>query len=72
MVLTLSEVADFKREISNRFSSNIHFHDSCAGQYFSLDGINNELRNYIVQYFSVRNMQTVFSDDGLQFTVKKN
>ena len=71
MILTLSEVTKLKKEVSDRFSAQIHFHDGCGGQYFSLDESNDELQKHITAYFTEINMQAVFSEDGLYFTVKK-
>ena len=71
MIVTLSEATKLKKEVNDRFSAQIHFHDSCGGQYFSLDESNDELKKYITAYFTNRNMQAVFSEDGLHFTVEK-
>lgn len=71
MVLTLSEVTKIKKEVSDRFSAELHFHDGCGGQYFSLDEKSDELQKYIASYFADMNMQALFSEDGLCFTVKK-
>lgn len=70
MILTLSEVTKLKKAVSDRFSAQLHFHDGCGGQYFSLDEDNGELQNFISAYFTDMNMQAVFSKDGLYFTVK--
>jgi hypothetical protein len=71
LILTLSEVNKFKKEVSDRFSVQIHFHDGCGGQCFSLDESNDELQKCITAYFTDMNMHTVFSEDGLYFTIKK-
>lgn len=71
LILTLSEVTKLKKEVNDRFSVQIHFHDGCGGQYFSLDQSNDELKKFIIAYFTNINMQAVFSEDGLYFTIKK-
>ena len=71
MILTLSEVNTIKKEVSDRFSVQIHFHDGCGGQCFSLDESNDELQKYITAYSTDMNMHAVFSEDGLYFTIKK-
>ncbi|MGN0639918.1 MAG: hypothetical protein ACI4JT_03090 [Oscillospiraceae bacterium] len=70
MTLTFTEVTELKEEASRRFSSQIHFHDGCGGQFFTLDEKNDELEKFIIAYFTERNLQAVFSGDGLHFTVK--
>jgi len=71
LILTLFEVNKLKKEVFDRFSAKIHFHDGCGGQYFSLDESNDELQKYITAYFTDMNIQAAFSEDGLYFTVKK-
>jgi hypothetical protein len=71
LILTFSDVSAFKNEVQNKFGVNVHFHDGCGGQYFSLDEVNEEVNKYISQYFSHLNLQADFSSNGLQFTVKK-
>lgn len=71
MTVTLTEATILKKEVNDRFSAQIHFHDGCGGQYFSLDESNDALQKYITAYFADINMQAVFSEDGLYFTVKK-
>lgn len=70
MILTLDDVADFKKKVSETFSQEIHFHDGCGGQYFSLDKQDDRLKAYIVNYCADRNLRAVFSADGLYFTVE--
>lgn len=71
MILALSDITKLKKEINDRFSAQIHFHDGCGGQYFSLDEQNDEIQKYITAYFADMNMQAVFSEEGLRFTVRK-
>ena len=71
MILALSDITKLKKEINDRFAVRIHFHDGCGGQYFSLDERNDEIQKYITAYFADMNMQAVFSEDGLYFTVRK-
>jgi hypothetical protein len=69
LILTLNDVVDFKNDVSKFYSSDIHFHDGCGGQYFSLDEKNEDLKEYIIKYFSQKNLKAVFNGD-LQFTVQ--
>jgi hypothetical protein len=69
LILTLNDVVDFKNDVKKFYSDDIHFHDGCGGQYFSLDEKNDELKEYIIKYFSQRNLKAVFNGD-LNFTVQ--
>ena len=71
VVFDYQDVLKLKQNAAQKFSEPIHFHDSCAGQYFSLDNKNDELKKFITQYYSDLNMRAVFSEDGMQFTVEK-
>jgi hypothetical protein len=70
LILSLSEVSELKKEVADRFSVKIHFHDGCGGQYFTLDENNDELKSYINAYFLSKNMQASFSEDGLHFVAE--
>jgi hypothetical protein len=70
MTFEFSDVLKFKKEVEKDFGVNVHFHDSCGGQYFTLENSDKELSQFITNYFKKQNLQVEFSNDGLQFTVK--
>lgn len=70
MILKISDVIPLKNEAREKFSAEVHFHDCCGGQFFSLDTQSEELKNFIALYFAEKNLRAVFSDDGLQFHVE--
>jgi hypothetical protein len=69
VTLSLNDVVDFKNEVNSNFGCTVHFHDGCGGQYFTLDEYNDDLKEFIVSYFSNKNINVNFSDDGLHFTL---
>ncbi|MBQ7900335.1 MAG: hypothetical protein IJ365_00035 [Clostridia bacterium] len=71
MILSLNEVANFKKEIAEKFSAQIHFHDSCGGQYFTTENPTTELKEYITAFFAGRNMNVRFSNSGEHFSVEE-
>jgi hypothetical protein len=71
MTLSFSDVTKLKSEVQNHFGINVHFHDGCGGQYFTLDESNENIRKYITEYFENSNLKATFSNDGLSFTVNK-
>lgn len=71
MILSYSEAEKIKKEIEGKFAAKLHFHDVCGGQFFSLDEKNEELKAFIINYFLKKGAEAVFSDDGLQFYVKR-
>ncbi len=71
MILSLSDVAEIKKEVAERFSAEVHFCDSCAGQSFTVESPTEELKRFLTAFFAAKNMQIVFSEDGEHFTVKR-
>jgi hypothetical protein len=71
MRVTLDDAIRLKKSVKELFSAEVHFHDCCGGQYFSLDATDEKLKNFIESYFSKMNLQATFTDDGLQFTVHR-
>ena len=70
-ILSFDSVTELKKAAAEKFTTPIHFHDGCGGQYFTLESSNEELRDFIINYFESRNLLAVFSDDGNQFCVEK-
>ncbi|MCH5324046.1 MAG: hypothetical protein J1E39_02425 [Eubacterium sp.] len=69
-IISLSDAAQIKKEISDRFGVDLHFCDSCGGQSFAMDKTSDEIKEYITQFWDSRNMSARFSEDGLRFTVR--
>lgn len=72
MILTLTEVAELKKVLLEKFSVQIHFHDGCGGQYFTVDKCTEELKEFISAFFTAKNLNAVFSENGEQFTIRRN
>lgn len=70
-ILDFSEVIEFKKAVSEKYGIYVHFHDTCAGQYFSFDETKNGVQQFTKEYFSVKNLIPVFSDDGFSFTLER-
>ena len=67
--LTLSEAAELKKTVESRFNTEVHFHDCCGGQSFSLNEADACAAEFIKNYLSEKGLCAVFSDNGLHFTV---
>ncbi|MBR1825440.1 MAG: hypothetical protein IJ770_02530 [Alphaproteobacteria bacterium] len=71
MIATYALAADLKKHIAGKFGVNLHFHDTCGGgMYFSLDARNDDIAEFIKQYFAAKNMKVSISESGLNFTVE--
>ncbi len=70
-ILDFSEVLEFKKAINETYGLYVHFHDACGGQYFSFDETKDGVKQFVKEYFSVKNLLPVFTNDGLSFTLKR-
>jgi hypothetical protein len=71
MVLSLSFVSEMKKEFYDKFSFQIHFHDGCGGQYFTVDETSDTIKEYITTYFNKRNLKVHFSENCESFSVEE-
>ena len=71
MVISIADAAELKKQAFDNFSAKVHFHDGCSGQYFSLESSEPSLIDFIRNFFAQRNLSVEFSEDMLNFTVKK-
>ena len=71
-MLNLDEVIELKNFLVDNNAANIHLHDTCGGQYFTVDSGNDYTENLIKDYLSKKNQQVVFADDKLSFTIIAN
>ena len=71
MILTLVEAAELKKKAAERFSVSIHFHDCCGGQYFTVDKLTEELKEFITAFFAEKNLRVSFSENGEHFFVEE-
>ncbi len=70
--LDYSDVLKMKKAVDERFHLNVHFHDGCGGQYFSLDEKPTaELIDFIIEYFSNLGIKVSYTDDFQMFTLDK-
>lgn len=72
MVLDYDFVIKFKKELMDKQSVYLHFHDGCGGQYFTLEKNSDEIKKCIYIFLSEYNLKASFTDDGLQFNVEEN
>ena len=71
MIISLTDAAELKREAAEKFSVQIHFHDGCGGQYYTVEEPTEELKKYIAEFLTSKKMKPVFSEDGSSFYVEK-
>ena len=70
-ILSFDSVTELKKAAAENFSTRIHFHDGCGGQYFTIEEPDEELKAFIIQYFESRSLSAIFNRDGSKFCVEK-
>ena len=68
-IVSISEAAELKKVIKTKFGADIHFHDACGGQYFSVDNANEDLKSFVLKYFAEKGLSARFSEDLRGFYV---
>ena len=71
MILSISDIEILKNTVTREFPMQIHFHDGCGGQYFTVDEPTEELKAFLCEYFSKRKLKVRFSESGDSFTVEE-
>lgn len=70
MTLTYDDVLKMKKAVDEVFHLNVHFHDACGGQYFSLDDVpSKDLKCFITDYFKKQNINVYFTSNDQIFTL---
>ena len=70
--LNYSDVLKMKKAVDERFHLNVHFHDGCGSQYFSIDEKPTaEITDYIIKYFSELGIKINYATDFQTFTLNK-
>lgn len=71
MIWSITEVVALKKEIREKFSVEIHFHDGCGGQYFTLEEPAKALKGALVSFFAAKGLKAVFTENGGSFVVER-
>ncbi len=70
-ILDFTEVLELKKVVQEKYNIYVHFHDACGGQYFSMEETKDGVQQFIKEFFSVKKLLPVFTDDGLTFTLER-
>ncbi|MCR5265710.1 MAG: hypothetical protein K6E29_03845 [Cyanobacteria bacterium RUI128] len=62
--IDITKIIELKNILEEKFESKLHLHDTCGGQYFSVENLTPSAKDYIEYYFSERNYQTIYDNDN--------
>lgn len=68
--INLFDAIELKKTIKSQFDIDLHFHDSCAGQYFELEATNDLITEFLSNYFLEKNIAVIFNNDKNMFTLE--
>lgn len=66
-VINILKVIELKKVLAEKFDLNLHIHDGCGGQYFSVQSMSVEGKEYIIKFFEDNNFRAVFNEDDTEF-----
>lgn len=67
-ILNFDEYLHLKTLLKENFNADIHMHDTCQGQYFSLEQPNKKVKKFIERYFQKKNLNIDFDKSGISFS----
>ncbi len=67
-ILNFDEYLHLKTLLKENFNADIHMHDTCQGQYFSLEKQNKKAEKFIEKYFQKKNLNIDFDKSGISFS----
>lgn len=68
-MLNLFEVSEFKTFLKENNGGEIHMHDTCGGQYFTIEKGNDDTERLVNEYLTKKKNKVIFSDDKASFTI---
>jgi hypothetical protein len=71
VMLNLYDVSELKKLLENQGGAVIHMHDTCGGQYFSLENGDPNSRAVIEKFVEAKKLKAVFNPSSDGFTVIK-
>lgn len=71
-MLNFSEIIQLKQELAERYQTELHYHDVCPKPFFTMEQTSGDIQDYISGFLQKRHYAPCFSDDGLQFTIKRS
>lgn len=69
-ILNFDEYLHLKTLLKKNFNADIHMHDTCQGQYFSLEKQNKKAEKFIKNYFKKKKLDIYFDNNGINFSLK--
>jgi hypothetical protein len=69
-MLTIDDYLRLKTHVQNTNGAVLHFHDTCGGQYISIENADDDTQRVIKEFLASLNLSAVFDDDKSGFTVK--
>lgn len=65
-IIDITKIIELKQVLNDKFDIQLHVHDTCGGQYFSVDNLEPSAKDFIENYFMERNYRVIF-DKEIEF-----
>lgn len=71
-IIDIIKLIELKRTLAEKFQAELHIHDTCGGQYFSLENVvDHSSIDYINNYFSRYGYKVIFNNDYTEFHIEE-
>ena len=50
-IIDITKIIELKQVLNDKFDIQLHVHDTCGGQYFSVDNLEPSAKDFIENYF---------------------
>ena len=68
--INIVKIIELKRILSEKFGIELHMHDTCSGQYFSLENSTPDGIDYIKNYFETKKYVVFFNEENTEFYIE--
>jgi len=70
-IIDLLKIIELKNVLKEHFSVDLHVHDTCGGQFFSVEKVAPDAILYIREYFEKYNYDVIFTNDNSEFYLEE-
>lgn len=63
-IIDITKIIELKKVLNDKFNAQIHIHDTCGGQYFSVENLEPSAKDFIKNYFQEKSYRVIFDKEN--------
>ena len=63
-IIDLTKIIELKKVLNDKFNTQLHVHDTCGGQYFSVESLEPSAKDFIENYFQEKSYRVIFDKEN--------